>query len=206
MPKRIDHEERKEKILKTALDVFAKEGYRDSNLSLIAEECGLSRPTIYQYFKDKDEIFYYAVKLVTSRMFTRYGAIAWDETYGDCIQRIEYICNDVIDTAVNNEAALQSLMDVMLQSKRDHVDFSQLIVKRTIKLTILFKRLLNAANQRGETADCDVDKVSNHIFTLLEAFCFQIAFLGNFSSSDSKDFVATYLNAYRSEKHEPETR
>ncbi len=206
MPKRIDHEERKEKILKTALDVFAKEGYRDSNLSLIAEECGLSRPTIYQYFKDKDEIFYYAVKLVTSRMFTRYGAIAWDETYGDCIQRIEYICNDVIDTAVNNEAALQSLMDVMLQSKRDHVDFSQLIVKRTIKLTILFKRLLNAANQRGETAGCDVDKVSNHIFTLLEAFCFQIAFLGNFSSSDSKDFVATYLNAYRSEKHEPETR
>lgn len=206
MPKRIDHEERKEKILKTALDVFAKEGYRDSNLSLIAEECGLSRPTIYQYFKDKDEIFYYAVKLVTSRMFTRYGAIAWDEAYGDCIQRIEYICNDVIDTAVNNEAALQSLMDVMLQSKRDHVDFSQLIVKRTIKLTILFKRLLNAANQRGETAGCDVDKVSNHIFTLLEAFCFQIAFLGNFSSSDSKDFVATYLNAYRSEKHEPETR
>ncbi len=206
MPKRIDHEERKEKILKTALDVFAKEGYRDSNLSLIAEECGLSRPTIYQYFRDKDEIFYYAVKLVTSRMFTRYGAIAWDETYGDCIQRIEYICNDVIDTAVNNEAALQSLMDVMLQSKRDHVDFSQLIVKRTIKLTILFKRLLNAANQRGETAGCDVDKVSNHIFTLLEAFCFQIAFLGNFSSSDSKDFVATYLNAYRSEKHEPETR
>ena len=205
MPKRIDHEERKEKILKTALDVFAKEGYRDSNLSLIAEECGLSRPTIYQYFKDKDEIFYYAVKLVTSRMFTRYGAIAWDESYGDCIQRIEYICNDVIDTAVSNEAALQSLMDVMLQSKRDHVDFSQLIVKRTIKLTILFKRLLNAANQRGETADCDVDKVSNHIFTLLEAFCFQIAFLGNFSSSDSKDFVATYLNAYRSEKHEPET-
>lgn len=206
MPKRIDHEERKEKILKTALDVFAKEGYRDSNLSLIAEECGLSRPTIYQYFKDKDEIFYYAVKLVTSRMFTRYGAIAWDESYGDCIQRIEYICNDVIDTAVKNEAALQSLMDVMLQSKRDHVDFSQLIVKRTIKLTILFKRLLNAANQRGETAGCDVDKVSNHIFTLLEAFCFQIAFLGNFSSSDSKDFVATYLNAYRAQKHEPETR
>ena len=136
MPKRIDHEERKVRILKTALDVFAREGYRDTNLSLIAEHCGLSRPTLYQYFKDKDEIFYYAVKLVTGRMFQRYGTIAWDSGYGDCIQRIEYICNDIIDEAVDNEAALQSLMDVMLQSKRDHVDFSRVIVKRTIKLTI----------------------------------------------------------------------
>ena len=38
MPKKIDHEERKEKILHTALKVFAREGYRDSNLSLIATE------------------------------------------------------------------------------------------------------------------------------------------------------------------------
>ena len=89
MPKKIDHEERKVRILKTALDVFAREGYRDSNLSLIAEQCGLSRPTIYQYFKDKNEIFYYAVKLVTGRMFTRYATVAWDESCGDTIQRIE---------------------------------------------------------------------------------------------------------------------
>ena len=137
MPKKIDHEERKVRILKTALDVFAREGYRDSNLSLIAEQCGLSRPTIYQYFKDKNEIFYYAVKLVTGRMFTRYATVAWDESCGDTIQRIEWICNDVIDEAVRN---------------------------------------------------------------LLEAFCFQIAFLGNFSAEDSKDFVATYLDAYRIHK------
>ena len=88
-------------------------------------------------------------------------------------------------------------MDVMLQSKRDHVDFSRVIVKRTIKLTILFKRLLNAGLKKGEIRHCDVNKVSNHIFTLLEAFCFQIAFLGNFSAEDSKDFISTYLDAYR---------
>lgn len=200
MPKRIDHEERKEKILKTALEVFARDGYRDANLSVIAEQCGLSRPTLYQYFKDKDEIFYYAVKLVTGRMFTRYVAVAWDESHGDCIDRIEWICNDIIDEAVRNEASLQSLMDVMLQSKREHVDFSRVIVKRTIKMTILFKRLLNAGMHEGQVVKCDVDKVSGHIFTLLEAFCFQIAFLGNFSASDSKDFVSTYLDAYRTRK------
>lgn len=197
MPKKVDHEERKQKILRIALEVFAKEGYRDSNLSLIAQQCGLSRSTLYQYFKDKDEIFYYAVKQVTGRMFQQYALIAWDSSYGDCIARIEFICNDIIDEALKDEGALQSLMDVMLQSKRDHVDFSHVIMKRTIKLTILFKRLLHAGIQNGNVIECDVNKVSSHIFTLLEAFCFQIAFLGNFSPEDSKDFISTYLEAYR---------
>lgn len=200
MPKKIDHEERKIKILNTALKVFAREGYRDSNLSLIAEECGLSRPTLYQYFSDKDEIYYYAVKLVTGHMFTHYAEIAWDESKGDAIDRIILICDDIIDTAKANEAALQALMDVMLQQKRENVDFSEVIMKRTAKLTILFKRLLTSGIKEGcVKGDCDVNMVSAHIFTLLEAFCFQIAFLGNFNLSDSKKFVATYLDFFKSE-------
>lgn len=195
MPKKIDHEERKEKILHTALAVFAREGYRDSNLSLIAEECGISRPTIYQYFKDKEEIYYYAVKLVTSRMFVQYVSWAWDERKGDNIDRIIYICNDIIDEAKRSEAELQSLMDVMLQLRREHVDFSAIIVKRTIKLTILFKRLLRDGISNGTVVPtCDVDLVSNHLFTLLEAFCFQIAFLGDFKLDSAKGFVSTYLH------------
>ena len=77
MPKKIDHEERKETILRTALEVFAKEGYHNSNLSLIAEASGISRPTVYQYFHNKDEIYYYAVKLITGRLFATYSAKAW---------------------------------------------------------------------------------------------------------------------------------
>ena len=91
MPKKIDHEERKEKILQTALKVFGREGYRDSNLSLIAQECGISRPTIYQYFKDKEEIYYYAVKLVTGRMFTKYATLAWSSE-DNYMNRIKSIC------------------------------------------------------------------------------------------------------------------
>ena len=68
VPKIVDKEERMQMILSKALEVFAKVGYRESNLSLIAEACCLSRPTVYQYFSDKKEIYYYAVKNVTSRM------------------------------------------------------------------------------------------------------------------------------------------
>ena len=142
MPKRINHEERKEKILQTALKIFAREGYKDSNLTLIATECGISRPTIYQYFKDKEQIYYYAVKLVTGRMFTKYADYAWSTT-DPILLRIQTICNDIIDISKKHTGELTSLMDVMLQLKKEGTDFSDIILKRTAKLHILLTIITN---------------------------------------------------------------
>ena len=196
MPKKIDHEERKEKILQTALKVFAREGYRDSNLSLIATECWISRPTIYQYFKDKEQIYYYAVKLVTGRMFAKYADYAWN-TSDDVILRITSICNDIIDISSQHRGELTSLMDVMLQLKKEGTDFSDIILRRTAKLHILFKRLLRLGISTGEVVQCDTNRITQHLVILLESFCFQLAFLDAFDIEGSKELVGNYLELIR---------
>ncbi|MDT4760903.1 TetR/AcrR family transcriptional regulator [Sphaerochaeta sp. PS] len=196
MPKKIDHEERKEKILQTALKVFGREGYRDSNLSLIAQECGISRPTIYQYFKDKEEIYYYAVKLVTGRMFSKYATLAW-ETEDNYMSRIKKICSEIMDTATAHEGELTSLVDVMLQMKKEGRDFNEIVLRRTAKLTILFKRLLRVGIHAGDIIQCDINKVADHILLLLESSCFQVAFLDTFEMSLSKELIANYLEFYK---------
>ncbi len=199
MPKKIDHEERKEKILQTALKVFAREGYRDSNLSLIATECGISRPTIYQYFKDKEQIYYYAVKLVTGRMFTKYADYAWT-TSDDIIQRILNICNDIIDISTQHRGELTSLMDVMLQLKKEGTDFSDIILRRTAKLHILFKRLLRLGISNGQVVKCDINRITQHLVILLESFCFQLAFLDAFDVAGSRELVSNYLELIRPQR------
>ncbi|MGI6466113.1 MAG: TetR/AcrR family transcriptional regulator [Sphaerochaetaceae bacterium] len=192
MPKKIDHEKRKENILQTALQVFAREGYRDSNLSLIAKECKISRPTIYQYFKNKEEIYYFAVKLVTGRMFTKYADYAW-ETKDPIVDRIINICNDVIDMANEHKDALTALVDVMLILKKEGQDFSDVILKRTAKLHILFKRLLRLGIANKEIVEVDISKVTHHIMLFLESFSFQLAFLESFNLESSKELIANYL-------------
>ncbi len=198
MPKKIDHEMRKEIILKTALEVFADVGYRDANLSLIAEKADLSRPTIYQYFKDKDEIYYYAVKLVTGKLFTHLSQIAFDESNGDEIDRIIMMCTEIIDYAVSAEAELRRLMEVMLHEKNFNKDFSGIILKRTAKLSILFKRLLLRGTQKGSIAEgVNVDMLARHIFSLMETFCFQIVFFKDFDRTESIGFLKSYLTHYK---------
>ena len=197
MPKKIDHEERKETILRTALDVFAREGYHNSNLSLIAEDSGVSRPTVYQYFHNKDEIYYYAVKLVTGRLFAKYSAIAWGPDGGDEIERMSTILADIIDTAVANEKGLMNLMDVMVSAKRDGVDFADVIHRRTAKLSILFRRLVRQGITNGTIGSVDISTTADSIFDIAESICFQVAFFRSFDREGAEIMAARYLESLR---------
>lgn len=47
----------REAILDAAFTRFARYGYRRTSLGDIAEEAGLSRPALYHYFRNKDDVF-----------------------------------------------------------------------------------------------------------------------------------------------------
>lgn len=49
-------DERKKQILDAAATVFAKKGFADARMEDIAIEAGLSKATLYLYFKSKDDI------------------------------------------------------------------------------------------------------------------------------------------------------
>ncbi len=49
-------EKRKHQILDAAANVFSRRGFHDARVDDIAEEAGLSKGTLYWYFKSKDDI------------------------------------------------------------------------------------------------------------------------------------------------------
>ena len=66
----VEHEKRKRKILEKALDVFVEEGYEDVTFQKIADRCGITRTTLYIYFKNKREIFLWSIKQLVSGIET----------------------------------------------------------------------------------------------------------------------------------------
>jgi AcrR family transcriptional regulator len=50
-------EEKKEKALETAREYFHTYGYRKASLADLISEIGISKPTFYNYFKNKEELF-----------------------------------------------------------------------------------------------------------------------------------------------------
>ena len=49
-------EERKDQIMNAAEEVFTQKGFNEARMDDIAEETGLSKGTLYLYFKSKDDI------------------------------------------------------------------------------------------------------------------------------------------------------
>ena len=48
---------RERRILDAALDIFSEKGFVGASMDDIAAEAGISKPTLYQYFPSKDELF-----------------------------------------------------------------------------------------------------------------------------------------------------
>ena len=49
--------EKEQRILAAALRVFSSQGYSGAVLDHIAAEAGVSKPTLYQYFGNKEALF-----------------------------------------------------------------------------------------------------------------------------------------------------
>ena len=54
----VDKEKKREDIVLAALAVFAEKGFSKTTIKDIAEQAGIGKGTIYEYFNDKDEIIH----------------------------------------------------------------------------------------------------------------------------------------------------
>jgi len=66
-PKPDVSEERKDQIMNAAEEVFTQKGFSDARMDDIAEETGLSKGTLYLYYKSKDDL----IIAILDRIFQR---------------------------------------------------------------------------------------------------------------------------------------
>ncbi|HEX5829712.1 MAG TPA: helix-turn-helix domain-containing protein [Gemmatimonadaceae bacterium] len=68
-------EERPRELLDAAFRVFAANGYRATRLEQVAEAAGVTKGTIYHYFRNKEELFLRAVEQRRQRNVLRFTAM-----------------------------------------------------------------------------------------------------------------------------------
>jgi TetR/AcrR family fatty acid metabolism transcriptional regulator len=53
----VDKDRKRREILEAAMRVFAREGYHRAKMKAVAEEAGIGKGTVYEYFKSKTDLF-----------------------------------------------------------------------------------------------------------------------------------------------------
>lgn len=66
---RKSHEERREEIVRGALEVAAESGVKEVTTQAIADRVGIAQPTIFRHFKTRDQIFAAAMEWIAKALF-----------------------------------------------------------------------------------------------------------------------------------------
>ena len=71
MPSKIFTEldnEKQERILEVALKEFAEYGYENASTNRIVKNCGISKGSLFKYFENKEELYFYLIDTVSAQM------------------------------------------------------------------------------------------------------------------------------------------
>src|SRR4051794_40211237 len=74
-----NYEEQREMILAHAAALFANRGYPSTSMNMVAEACGLSKATLYHYYRDKYELLVNIAETHVSRLQGIVGAALAEE-------------------------------------------------------------------------------------------------------------------------------
>ena len=138
---------KKEKIIEAGFDLICQNGYYNTNTSQIAKKAGVSTGIIYQYFKDKYDIFMVALEKYGDDIFFPMLKIKNNKFN---INDFEHIMRDMIKHYIKNhkvsKIAHEEIMAMVHSDKR----VAEYYYKRELDMTDSIKNLLIQNNFKDD--------------------------------------------------------
>lgn len=140
--------EKKEKIIKSGFELICEKGYYNTNTAEIAKKAGVSTGIIYQYFKDKHDIFIEALKKYADNIFYPMLNITMKEFNSN---NLKEIFRKMIDSFVQNHKLSQSAHEEIMAMAHSDKEVAFYFHKREIDMTIKICELLikNGFNEKN---------------------------------------------------------
>ena len=140
--------EKKEKIIESGFELICEKGYYNTNTAEIAKNAGVSTGIIYQYFKDKHDIFIEALKKFADNIFYPMLDIplkSFDKN------NLNEIVRKMIDNFIQNHKLSQSAHEEIMAMAHSDKDVAFYFHKREIEMTekiydLLVKNGFNSKN------------------------------------------------------------
>ncbi|MDR1047721.1 MAG: TetR/AcrR family transcriptional regulator [Treponema sp.] len=189
----VEHDKRRKEILEKALDVFMDEGFEDATFQKIADRCGITRTTLYIYFKNKKEIFNYSIKQLLCEVEESITVIRNDNNLTSA-EKLKKVLSDIIDRLEKNRWLLSAILDYLLYLSRSDSDPETRVRRRTVRLRHILSSILIEGIRKEELAEVNVKDAVDMFYGLLESAIFRLVVLKRNSISDLKQVASLTVN------------
>jgi AcrR family transcriptional regulator len=185
----VEHEKRRREILEKALDVFIKAGFEDATFQKIADRCGITRTTLYIYFKNKRDIFNYSIKQLLGEIERDISGVR-EEKGLDCADKLFRVISLVLDRLEENRRLLRVILDFLLSLSKSDTEGETRVRRRTLRLRHILATIMIEGIRAGEITAVNVRTADDLLYGLIEAAIFRLVVLKRPSAGELKQAVA----------------
>jgi AcrR family transcriptional regulator len=184
----VEHEKRRREILEKALDIFMEEGFENATFQKIADRCGITRTTLYIYFKNKKEIFNYSIKQLLGELEADITGVR-ENTELDCSGKLLRVISLILDRLEENRRLLRVILDFLLYLSKSDADPEIRVRRRTLRLRHIIATMVIEGIRAGEIKAVNVRTADDLFYALIEAAIFRLVVLKRPTAGELKQAV-----------------
>ena len=193
-------DERRAQIMQAALACFTRKGYNNTTMDDIVAESGLSKGTLYWYFKSKDDLF---VQAIVS-LFGDWGeevvtALQQCPTASD---RLRTLAQWLVDFCKTAEGFLSLFLEFWASSPRRE-EASQIWVDMLVRYKDVIVEIIEEGIRNGEFKPVDAEQLVWALMAAYDGLAAYIMFIPDMDLERiSQVFVETLLNGLAADGRE----
>ena len=161
--------ETKDKIIEAGFDLICHDGFYNTNTSKIAKKAGVSTGIVYQYFKDKRDIFLAGLDKYADDIF--YPMIDMPDISLNK-SNLPTIMKDMINKYINNHKLSQIAHEEITAMTHSDKDVAYYFHKKDMEMTKRFSNILIENNFKINNMD---EKV-HIVIGLIDNLCHEIVY------------------------------
>ena len=173
MPLIVDKDKKRREIIEAAIAVFSRAGYRRSRMQEIADEAGVGKGTVYEYFSSKQDLFLQ----MSEHLYQQY-VLSEEEVIrqiDDPTEQIRRLIASTLEKAAMWTGWVHLFADMWseVDRKGEHDNLRNLMKDMLERMVGITAGYIRKAQGRGIFKDYDADLVAYILMGVLDGLMLQ---------------------------------
>lgn len=164
--------DKREQIIEAATKVFARDGLQKGRIDDIAQEAGIGKGTVYEYFRSKEELFEAIVEGVIHQSIELVNSVL--EAEGSPRIRLERFLHEMLDVMAHYDEEIILMTEIWAQGARGHWHGGgSALVEMYHELHAKVKAILKDGIDTGEFREMNLDGVASLLLAFGDGLMWQ---------------------------------
>ena len=163
--------EKQQKIVETAIQLFAERGYANTSTAEIARASGVSEGTIFKHYGTKDNLLLSVILPFVSELFPQMAQEVVKETFTENTTTFEEFLRSLLKNRVEFITENKEIFQVLIKEimYKDELR-KELLPYAMAHVPPIFKHVVNEFKERGELIDLPAERIMKNLLTFLGGF------------------------------------